>query len=104
MDPDFEIERGMGGPRFACPRFALPLCVTEQSWRSTKLGNYYRHEGRISLGVKRVAVAPFELKLGPHKSYGRSASVKPPPGAKNAQIRAKIRVKLQGSAAWAQPL
>ena len=49
-------------------------------------------------------MAPFELKLGPNESYGRAASVKPPPGAKKAQIRAKIRVKLQGSAAWAQPL
>ena len=54
--------------------------------------------------MKRVAVAPFELKLGPNESYGRAASVKPPPGAKKTRIRAKIRVKLQGSAAWAQPL
>ena len=52
--------------------------------------------------MKRVAVAPFELKLGPNESYGRAASVKPPPGAKQAQIRAKIIVKLKGSAAWAQ--
>ena len=44
--------------------------------------------------TKRVAVAPFELKLGPNGSYGRAASVKPPPGAKKAQIRAKIIVKL----------
>ena len=56
------------------------------------------------MGVKWVAVAPFELKLGPNESYGRAASVNPPPGAKKAQIRAKIRVKLQGSAAWGQPL
>ncbi|MZH46805.1 MAG: hypothetical protein F3739_07250 [Nitrospinae bacterium] len=49
-------------------------------------------------------MAPFELKLGPNESYGLSASVKPPPGAKKAQIRAKIIVKLQGSAARAQPL
>ena len=54
--------------------------------------------------MKWVAVAPFELKLGPNESYRRAASVKPPPGAKTAQIRAKIVVKLQGSAAWAQPL
>ena len=56
------------------------------------------------LVTKRVAVAPFELKIGPNGSYGRAASVKPTPGAKKAQIRAKIAVKLQGSAAWAQPL
>ena len=49
-------------------------------------------------------MAPLELKLGPNESYGRAASVKPPPRAKKAQIRAKIRVKLQGSAAWAQTL
>ena len=56
------------------------------------------------LVTKRVAVAPFELKLGANESYGRAASVKPPPGAKKAQIRGKIIVQLQGSAAWARPL
>ena len=35
--------------------------------------------------TKRVAVAPFELKLGPHESYGRATSVKTPPGPKKAQ-------------------
>ena len=55
------------------------------------------------LGVKRVAVAPFEPTICASESYGRAASVKPTPGAKKAQIRAKIRVQLQGSAAWAQP-
>ena len=54
--------------------------------------------------MKRVAVAPFELKIGANESYRCAASVKPPPGTKKAQIRAKIRVKLEGSAAWAQPL
>ena len=54
--------------------------------------------------MKWVAVAPFELKLGANESYGRAASVKPPPGAKKAQIRAKFIIKLQGSAAWARPL
>ena len=44
--------------------------------------------------MKWVAVAPFELKLGSNDSYARAASVKPPPGAQNAQIRAKIIVKL----------
>ena len=44
--------------------------------------------------MKWVAVAPFELKLGPNESYGRAASVGTPPGAKTAQIRAKIIVKL----------
>ena len=48
----------------------------------------------ILSGVKRVAVALFELKLGPNESYRRAASAKPPPGAKKAQIRAKIIVKL----------
>ena len=52
------------------------------------------------LGVKWVAVAPFELKLGPNESSGRAASVKPPLRPKKAQLRAKIIVKLQGSAAW----
>ena len=33
-----------------------------------------------------VAMAPFELKLGPNESYGRAASVGTPPGAKKAQI------------------
>ena len=58
----------------------------------------------MMLVTKRVAMAPFELKFSPNESYRRAASVEPPPGAKKAQIRAKIRVKLQGSAAWAQPL
>ena len=46
------------------------------------------------LVTKRVAVAPFELKLVPNESYGRAASVGTPPGAKKAKIRAKIIVKL----------
>ena len=46
------------------------------------------------LVTKRVAVAPFELKIGPNESYGCAASVGTPPGAKTAQIRAKIRVNL----------
>ena len=46
------------------------------------------------LSTKRVAVVPFELKLGPNGSYGRAASVGTPPGAKKAQIRANIIVKL----------
>ena len=50
--------------------------------------------------MKWVAVAPFELKLGPNESHGRAASVNPPPGGKKAHIQAKIIVKLQGSAAW----
>ena len=40
--------------------------------------------------MKRVAVAPFELKLGPNESYGRAASVGTRPGAEKAQFRAKI--------------
>ena len=39
------------------------------------------------LVTTRVAVAPFELKLGPNESYGRA-------GAQKAQIRAKVIVKL----------
>ena len=54
--------------------------------------------------MKRVVVAPFELKICANESYVRAASVKPTPGAQKAQIRTKITVKLQGSAAWAQPL
>ena len=43
------------------------------------------------LATKRVAVAPFELKLGANGSYGRAASVGTPPEAKTAQIRAKTK-------------
>ena len=45
--------------------------------------------------MKWVAMAPFELEIGPNESYGRAASVKPPPGDKKAQIRAKIIVRLR---------
>ena len=48
----------------------------------------------IVLGLKWVAVAPFELKLGPNESYRRAASVETPPRAQTAQIRAKITVNL----------
>ena len=48
----------------------------------------------MTLVTKRVAVAPFELNIGPNESDGRAASVGTPPGAKTAQIRAKIIVKL----------
>ena len=85
--------------------------VLKQSWRSEgtspgtlELPSWNRLHTDKCFGVKWVAVVPFELKLGPNEYYGRGASVKPPPGAKKAQIRAKIKVKLQGSAAWAQPL
>ena len=61
------------------------------------------HKNTVSI-TKRVVVAPFELKHGPNESYGRAASVGTPPGAQKAQIRPKNIVKLQGSAAWAQPL
>ena len=44
--------------------------------------------------MKWVAVAPFELKLGPSESYGRAASIETPPRAQAAQIRAKITVNL----------
>ena len=53
------------------------------------------------LVTKQVAVAPFELKLGPNESYGRAASVEAPPGPKTAQIRAKIIVNLPPDALWA---
>ena len=42
------------------------------------------------LGVKWVAVAPFELKLGPSGSYGRAASVGTPPRAQNAKFEPKL--------------
>ena len=61
---------------------------------SLELLSWNRLHKNIVLGVKRVAVAPFELKIGPNESYGRAASVGIPPGAKTAQIRAKIRVNL----------
>ena len=47
------------------------------------------------LVTKRVAVSLFALKLGPNESYGRAASVKTPPRAQKAQIRAKIIVRLR---------
>ena len=54
--------------------------VLKQSWKS---------EGRFPSSLElpswnrlHTAVAPFELKIGPNKSHGRAASVKPPPGAK----------------------
>ena len=37
----------------------------------------------IVLVTKRVAVAPFELKLGPNGSHRRAASFEPSPGAQN---------------------
>ena len=40
----------------------------------------------IVLGVKWVAVAPFELKLCPNESYGRAAAFQTPPGNQNANI------------------
>ena len=52
------------------------------------------------LVTKRVALAPFELTLGPNESYGRAASIKPPPGAKKAQNRAKIIVILWLGSRW----
>ena len=61
--------------------------------RSSRVGTGYTDT--IVLGVKWVAVAPFEVKLGANGSHARSASVKPPPGTKNAQIRAKIIVGLR---------
>ena len=77
--------------------------VLKQSWKSEgrfpgslELPSWNRLQTNDFVGVKWVAVAPCELKLGPNESYGRAASVKPPPGAKKAQIRAKIIVKLQG--------
>ena len=44
----------------------------------------------IFLGVKRVAVAPFELKISANEPYGRAASVKPPPGAKRPRFEPKL--------------
>ena len=38
------------------------------------------------LVTKRVAVAPFELKLNPHGSYRRHASFQTTPGAQKAHI------------------
>ena len=63
----------------------------EAPW-SSRVGTGYTET--IVLGVKWVAVVPFELKLGPNESYGRAASFGTPPGATKAQIRAKIIVKL----------
>ena len=72
--------------------------VLKQSWKSEgrfpsslELPSWNRLHKTIVLGVKRVAVAPFELKLGANGSYRRAASVGTPPGAKTAQIRAKTK-------------
>ena len=53
-----------------------------------------KHGFGTVLVTKRVAVAPFELKIGPNESYRRAASVGTPPGSRKAQIRANIAVKL----------
>ena len=75
--------------------------VLNQSWKpegsfpsSLELPSWDRSHKSTVLVTKRVAVAPFELKIGPNESYGRAASVGTPPGAKTAQIRAKIIAKL----------
>ena len=61
---------------------------------SLELLSWNRLHKNTVLVTKRVAVAPFEPKIGPNESYGRAASVGTPPGAKKTQIRAKILVKL----------
>ena len=66
---------------------------------SLELPSWNRLHRDNCFGVKWVVVAPFELKIGPNKSYRRATSVKPPPGAKKAQIRAKIIVKF--ASGWA---
>ena len=85
--------------------------VLKLSWKpertfpsSLELSSWNRLHKKTVLVTKRVAVVPFGLKIGPNESYRRAASVGTPPGDKKGQIRAKIIVKLQGSAAWAQPL
>ena len=81
--------------------------VLKQSWKSEgrfpgslELLSWNRLHENTVLVTKRVAVAPFELNLGPNESYGRAASVGTPPGAKTAQIRAKIIVKLPIHRPW----
>ena len=73
--------------------------VLKQSWKSEFLASWSSRVGTdctqtIVLSVKRVVVAPFELELGANGSYRRATSVGTPPGAKTAQIRATILVKL----------
>ena len=54
----------------------------------------------VILVTKRVDVAPFELKLGPNESYGRTASVGIPPGAKKVKRRTNIIIKLPIHRPW----
>ena len=71
--------------------------VLKLSWKSQ--GNFLRPwSSRVGtnctettvLGVKRVAVAPFELKIGPNESYGHAASVKPLPEPKRPRFEPKF--------------
>ena len=78
-----------------------PCVVPKQSWKpegrfpsTLELPSWNRSHKKTVLVTKRVAVAPFELNIGPNESYGRAASVGTPPGAQKAQIRAKFIVKL----------
>ena len=52
--------------------------------------------------TKRVAVAPFELKLSPNESYGRATSVGTPPGA--AEPSQEKPSELQMSTEWEEHL
>ena len=67
--------------------------VLKQSWKSEgrfpcplELPTWNRLHKNTVLVTKRVAVAPFELKIGPNESYGRGASVGTPPRAQKTQI------------------
>ena len=84
--------------------------VLKQSWKSEgifpsslELLSWNLLHKNTVLVTKRVAVAPFDLKISQNESYRRAASVGTPSGAKTAQIRAKITVNLPPGALWATP-
>ena len=51
-----------------------------------RIGQYQGKTGLTKSGTKRVAMAPFELKISPNGSYRRAASFETPPGTQNAHI------------------
>ena len=71
--------------------------VLKQSWKSEgrslsplELPSWTRLHKNTVLVTKRVAVALFELKIGPNGSCGRAASVGTPPGAKKNRFEPKL--------------
>ena len=77
-------------PRTRCVVLMQSLKSEGRFPSSLELPSWNRLHKNTVLVTKRVAVAPFELNIGPNESYRRAASARTPPGAKTAQFRAKI--------------